>query len=134
MATAMIDEEENNKAGTGDQWRIFTHLIRSIWETGHIPRQMLKMVIVLLPKGGGDFRGIGLENPIWKIIEVAMDDRLKALELHDCLHGFTAGRGTGTATMEAKLSQQFTFIEQMPLYEIFVDLRRHSTRWTGGYA
>ena len=67
---------------------------------------------------------IGLQNPIWKIIEVAMDDRLKVLELHDCLHGFTAHRGCSTAIMEAKLAQLLAFLEQAPLYEIFIDLRK----------
>ena len=85
---------------------------------------MLQMVIILLPKGGGDYRDIGLQHPTWKIIEVTMDDRLKCLELHDCLHGFTACRGCSTAIMEAKLAQQLAFLEQAPLYEIFIDPRK----------
>ena len=57
------------------------------------------MVIVLLPKAGGDYQGIGLLEPLWKVVEV----------LHDCLHGFRAGRGTGRATIEVKLAQQFAY-------------------------
>ena len=34
------------------------------------------------------------------------------------------GRGTGTATIEAKLAQQLAHIEQSPLYSIFLDLRK----------
>ena len=67
---------------------------------------MLWMVIVLLPKGGGNYMGIGLLDPIWKVVEVVMDNRLKVLDYHDCLHGFLAGRGTGIATTEAMLAQQ----------------------------
>ena len=52
---------------------------------------MMWMVVVLLRKGGGDYQGIGLLDPMWKVIEVVMDNRLKYLEYHDCLHGFLAG-------------------------------------------
>ena len=78
------------------------------------------MVVVLIPKGKGNYRGIGLLDPIWKAIEVVMDNRLKILELHDCLHGFLVGRGTGTAIMEVKLVQQLAYllkVEQL-LYEL----------------
>ena len=53
-----------------------------------------------------------------------MDNRLKTLALHDCLHSFTAGRGTGTAIMEVKLAQQLAYLEQVPLYGLFIDLRK----------
>ena len=81
------------------------------------------MVVVLIPKGNNDYRGIGLLDPLWKILEVIMNKRLKSIEFHDCLHGFIAGRGTGTATMEVKLTRQLAYIEQVPLYGIFIDLR-----------
>ena len=48
-------------------------------------------------------------EPVWKVVEVLMDKRFLAIEFHDCLHGFLAGRGTGTATMEVKLAQQFAY-------------------------
>ena len=60
---------------------------------------MLWMVVVLLPKGGGDYRGIGLMDPMWKVIKVVMDNMLKCLDYHDYLHDFLAGRGAGTAAM-----------------------------------
>ena len=53
-----------------------------------------------------------------------MDNRLETLALHDCLHGFTAGRGTGTAIMEVKLAQQLAHLKQVPLYGLFIDLRK----------
>ena len=48
------EKEEEGNAGAGDTWRTFIDLIKKIWEKGCIPQQMLWMVIVLLPKGGGD--------------------------------------------------------------------------------
>ena len=40
------------------------------------------------------------------------------------MHGFLKGRGTGTATAEAKLVQQLAFREQEALFETFIDLRK----------
>ena len=82
------------------------------------------MAVVLLLKGGGDYHGIGLLEPFWKTIEILMDWRLQNIEFHDCLHGFLKGRGTGTATAEAKLAQQLAFLEQEALHSVFVDLKK----------
>ena len=109
------EKEEEGNTGTGDAWWTFLKLIERLWKTGYIPQQMLWMVIVLLPKGRSDYRGIGLLDHIWKVLEVVMDNRLKILDYHDCLHGFLAGRGTGTATTEVKLAQHFAYIEQVSL-------------------
>ncbi len=75
-------------------------------------------------EGGGDFRGIGLLEPIWKVLEGIMDRRLDAIELHDCLHGCHAHRGTGTGVIEAKLAQQLSYIELKPFYGVFLDLTK----------
>ena len=61
---------------------------------------------------------------MWKVIERILDGRLSQIELHDCLHGFRAGRGCGTGIMEAKLAQQLAFVERVPLYGIFIDLHK----------
>jgi hypothetical protein len=74
------------------------------------------LVIVLLPKGGGDYRGIGLLEPLWEVVEALMDNRFLAIKLHNCLHGFRAGRGMGTATIEVKLVQQ-SFLNLRKAYD-----------------
>ncbi len=53
-----------------------------------------------------------------------MAKQLALIEFHDCLHGGLPKRGTGTASNEAKLSQQLAWRDQCPLYEIYVDLKR----------
>ncbi len=82
-------------------------LTQAIWRTGKIPQQLLWIIVVLLPKGGGEYRGIGLLESIWKVLEVVMDRRLNVIKLHNCLHGF---RSSGTAAIEAKLATQMTFM------------------------
>ncbi len=54
-----------------------------------------------------------------------MDKQFLAIQFHDCLHSFLAGRGTGTtATMEVKLTQQLAYREQEAWYQIFLDLQK----------
>ncbi len=79
---------------------------------------MTWMIIVLLPKGGGDYHGIGLLDPIWKVLEKVMVFRFSVIQLHDCLHGILPKQGTGTAIMEANLEQQFGWVDQDPPNQI----------------
>jgi hypothetical protein len=121
------DEERAAAAaakGTGDRWRLLVRLVQMVWVKGALPQQLTWVIVVLLPKGGGDYRGIGLLEPLWKVIEGIIDQRLNAITLHDCLHGFRAKRGTGTAIIEAKLAQQLATLEQAPFYGVFLDLRK----------
>jgi hypothetical protein len=99
-------------------------LIQTIWDRGEISKQMSWMVIVLLPKGGGNFRGIGLLDPCWKVVENIMVRRMAFIEFHPSLHRGLPKYGMGTATIEAKLVQQLAWMEQEPLYQVFVDLRK----------
>jgi hypothetical protein len=112
-------------AGMGDAWRLLVKLIRHIWNTGDIPQQMLATIVVLIPKGNsGDYRGIGLLEVLWKVIERVLDERISTIPLHDALHGFRAKRGCSTGIMEAKLSQQLAFLECTPAWGIFLDLHK----------
>ncbi len=103
---------------------MFLTLVQAVWDHGDIPPQLLWVIVVLIPKGGGDYRGIGLLEPMWKVCERVMDTRLNEIPLHKSLHGCRDGRGTGTAVMEAKLAQQLVHLEQVPFYGIFLDLKK----------
>ncbi len=66
LADITLEErEEGGVEGLGDCWRSFVALLQAIWITGTVPTQMTWMIVVLLPKGGGDYRGIVLLDPIW---------------------------------------------------------------------
>jgi hypothetical protein len=120
---------EGADPGAGRKWQIFVKLIQTIWERGEIPEQMSWMVINLLLKGGGNFWGIGLHDPFWKVVEKIMVCQLGTIEYHPCLHGGLPKRGTGMATIEAKLAQQLAWMEQEPLYQIFVKLWKAYDHW-----
>ena len=62
--------------------------------------------MVLIPKGKKEYRGIGLVEVTWKVLAAILHLWLTTeITYHDALHGFRAGRGTGVATLEAKLLQ-----------------------------
>jgi hypothetical protein len=102
--------------GRGNKWHFFVKLMQTIWERGCVPEEMTLEIIVLLPKGGGKYHGIGLLEPCWKAVEKIMVKRLASIKFHDCLHGGLPKRGTGTASTKAKLVQQLAWRDQCPLY------------------
>ncbi len=110
--------------GDGDHWCLFIQLFQAAWTHGKIPCQLLWLIVVLIPKSGGDYRGIRLLEPIWKVIERIIDHRLDAFVLHNSLHGCRNKRGMGMAIIEAKLAQQLVYLELKPFYGNFHYLQK----------
>ena len=62
---------------------------------------------------------------MYKVVAVVFNLCLTAsTTFHDFLHGFWAGRGTDTSTIEAKLLQQLAALREDVLYVIFLDLQK----------
>ena len=62
---------------------------------------------------------------MWKVLAAILNRRFTAsITYHNFLHGFRAGRGTGTTTLEAKLLQQLAALREEVMYVIFLDLRK----------
>ena len=81
--------------------------------------------VVLIPKGEKDYRRIGLVQVMWKIVAAILNLQLAAsITFHNFLHRFWEVRGTGTATLEAKLLQHFAALREEVLYVIFLDLHK----------
>lgn len=98
--------------GVGDRWHLLAKLCQHIWRMREIPTRMLLAIAVLIPKGtSGNFRGIGLLEVIWKLLERVLDARFSEIELHNYINGFRGKRGCRTGVMEAKLIQQLAFWE-----------------------
>ncbi len=53
-----------NNVGARKEWEALLQLVQAVWEEGKIPTQLGWVVTVLIPKGGGDYCGIGLLEPI----------------------------------------------------------------------
>ena len=61
---------------------------------------------------------------VWKVVAEILNHHIKAsITFHNFLHRLQAGRGTGTATLEAKLIQKLADLREEVLYMIFLDLQ-----------
>ena len=100
-------------------------LIQTAFRDGKLAEEATWQAVVLILKVKGDYRGIGLVEVMWKVVPVILTRRLtSSITFHNVLHGFRAGRGTGTATLETKLLQKLAAMREEVLYVIFLDLTK----------
>ena len=96
----------------------------AFWE-GYIPEALMWTTLVLIPKGKWDYIGIGLVETISKVCTSIENSLLQSsILLHNVIHGFKQGRGTGTDIMKAKLKQHLAGIVDEPLFQVFLDVRK----------
>ncbi len=65
-------EKGPNNVGEGENWCLLVGLIQAIWTQGKFLQQLTWVIVVLLPKGGGDYRGISLLELLCKVVERIM--------------------------------------------------------------
>ena len=88
-------------------WEKVVYLVQTAFGEGRLAEENTWQEVVLIPKGGKDYRGIGLVEVVWEVVAEVLNLRLTAyITFHDFLHGFRAGRGMGTTTLKAKMLQQ----------------------------
>ena len=109
-----------------EAWNNLVEIVQEAFRTGKIPEVLTNAILVLIQKNEvNQFRGIGLLEVVWKLIASIINKRLmRNIEFHDGIHGFRPGRGTGTATLEAKLLMQMAACKDIPLYQVFLDLTK----------
>ena len=79
--------------------------------------------IILLPKGNGEFRVIGIIEVIWNTASGMINLHIWAkIIYHDVLHSLWAGRGMGTDSLKIKLLQQLMEMREEVLYKVSLDL------------
>jgi hypothetical protein len=106
-------------------WEKVVQIVKLAYSGADIPQTFVIGVLVLIPKGDGNQRGIALLETIYKLISAMINRRLlTGIEFHDSLHGFRKNRGTGTAIIEAKLKMQLVRRGTAPFYWVFMDLTK----------
>ena len=90
---------------------------------GVLEEEATCQAVVLLPKGGSNYSGIGIVEVVWKAVTVILNFCFAAsIAYHRSLHGFWSVRGTGTVSFEFNLLQEKIAMRQEVLYMIFLDL------------
>ena len=100
-------------------------MAQTAFRDGFLAEEATWQVVVLIPKGKKDYWGIGRVEVVWKVVAAILNRRFtSSITYHDALHGFRAGRGTGNATLKAKMLQQLAAMREEVLYVIFLDLTK----------
>ena len=77
-------------------------MVQTAFRDGDLEEEATWQAVILFPKGKGDYWGIGLVKVMWKVVAVILNRRFtSSITFHDVLHGFRAGRGTGTSSLMA---------------------------------
>ena len=106
-------------------WEQVVEIFQSAFRDCRPPTECMQHMVVLIPKGNGEFRVIMLVEVLWKVLLVDINWRIGAtLQFHDVLHIFRAGHGMGTASLKAKFLQHLMARREEILYEVFLDLRK----------
>ena len=106
-------------------WQNVVSIVHAVFRDGTLADECTWQTVFLIPKGRRDFRGIGLVEVLWKALASLLNRRItSSITLQDVLHGFQAGRGMGTATLEEKLLQQLTATREAVLFEVFLELHK----------
>ena len=106
-------------------WENLVELIQTEFREGELAEEAMWQAVVIIPKGIQEYRGIGLVGVMWKVVAAILHCRLAAsITYHDFLHGFRAGRGTGTSTLKAKLIRHLSALREEVVYLIFLDLHK----------
>ena len=121
---AWLPAETREKDLDIETWDKVVSVTKIAFWKGYIPEALMWTTMVLIPKGGGEYRVIGLVETIYKVCTSIVNSRLQSsIVIHDLLHSFRQGRGTGTEIMEAKMEQQLAGIVHKPLFQVFIDVR-----------
>ena len=89
------------------KWELVMDLVQMVFRDRVLMEEATWQAVVFLPKGCGDYHGIGIEELVLKALTVILNFSFAAsITYHDTLHGFWSGRGMGTASLEVKLLQK----------------------------
>ena len=87
-----------------------------MWEHRTIPTNLVWTILILIPKGNVDTRGIRLLEVLYNVMEAIIDKYIKkSVKFYDVIHGCTAIK-------ELKLAQKLANVDQDPLFLVFLDL------------
>ena len=96
------------------------------FQDGVLAEEAAWQKVALIPKGGCYYQCIGIVEVMWKAVAVILNHHFTvAITYHDSLHGFRAGCGTGTDTLDVKILQKVASLREAVLHAIFLVLHKY---------
>ena len=97
--------------------------MQAMFRDGKVPVEIVWGKMVFIPKWKGDYRGIGLVEVLQKVCAGVVNCWIKrSVVLHNALHRFRTGIGTGMVTLESKLDQELAGLAHEPLFQVLLDV------------
>ena len=88
-------------------WYWVVEIIQAEFRDGRLLEECMFQTVVILPNGGGGFRGGFIVKFPWKELSGVFNQWIgAAVNFHCVLHGFREFRGAGTASFESRMLQQ----------------------------
>ena len=116
-------EDKREKDLYGRRWELVARLVQVMFRDGKVTEDIAWAKMVLVLKGKGEYRDIGLVEVMWKVCLVVVNCRLKmSVGMHAALHGSKEGRGTRKTTLESNMDQHLAGIARKPLFQVFLDI------------
>ena len=107
------------------QCKRVAELIQTDFQEVHLSEEYTWQAVVIITKGGGDYRGIELVEMAWNVVMVILNLCLTtSIAFHEILYGFWPSYGTSTAYLKAKLLYQLMAMREEVLYAIFLELNK----------
>ena len=82
------ESRKDDKAGA-DKWAWVVDIVQTAFREGDLAEESTWQAVVLIPKGKGDYQGIGLVDVMWKVVAVILNRRFtSSITFHDVFHVF----------------------------------------------
>ena len=108
-----MEVKESTEPMEASNWERVVDMVQTTFREGRLAKEATWKAVALIPKVKRNYRGIGLLEVMWKVVAFILNRCFTSSTIyHNALHGFRAGRGTGTATLEAKLLQQLAAMRE----------------------
>ena len=78
-ATEKGEEKTAAEAEGEEMWEKVVELTQTAFREGRLAEEATWQAMVMVPKGKGEFRGIGLVEVIWKLLSLILHRRLAAM-------------------------------------------------------
>ena len=104
-------------------WLKVVAIVQKSFQDGTLAKECTCQIVVLIMKGRGKFRGIGIVKVLWKAIESLLNCQVMApISFQDTIHRFRVGLGIKNANLKANLLQQPTAMREAFLFKVSLDL------------
>ena len=96
------DQDEENPDATS--WLRVVYLVHAAFRGSHLYEEATWQAVIVIPKRGRDFWGVGLVEVLWIMVTVILDLRLgTSITSHGVLHGFHVGCEIGNSSLNSNL-------------------------------